>query len=211
MTFVPDGYHIKTEFDPRFRENGCIPFTTEQIDAISAEYLAGSSSYEIGEKYGVHASTVLNILKKAGVELRPRGPIRHTTPEVIQDALALRAGGADWSQVQELLGVRWEAIAVQVRQQRKAEREEVEQLRLQVAKLEHDLACMRGSCAKMGHELAEQKQRAKSAERGFQATQRALSWIMHHRNVSIEGLPGWVLGVLKRILKRDQEPIDPDK
>lgn len=209
MTFVPDGYHIKTEFDPRFRENGCIPFTTEQIDAISDMYLAGSSVCEIGEKYGMSGSTVRNILKKVGVELRPRGPIRHTTPEVIQDALALRAGGADWPQVQELLGVRWEAIAVQARQQRKAEQEEVEQLRRQVAKLDHDLACMRGSCAKMGHELAEQKQRAKSAERGFQSTQRALSWIMHHRNVSIEGLPGWVLGALKRILKREQEPITP--
>lgn len=209
MTFVPDGYHIKTEFDPRFRENGCIPFTTEQIDAISAMYLAGSSLYEVGDKFGISWSTVRNILHKVGVELRPRGPIRQTTPEVIQDALALRAGGADWPQVQELLGVSWEAIAVQARQQRKAEREEVDQLRLQVAKLEHDLVCMRGSCAKMGHELAEQKQRARSAERGFQSTQRALSWIMHHRNVSIEGLPGWVLGALKRILKREQEPITP--
>jgi hypothetical protein len=72
---------------------------------------------------------------------------------------------------------------------------------------EMDVSSLRGTCAALGKEIAEQKKRADDGARGFQASQRSLSWLMHHRSISLEGLPGWVLNNLKRTLKREQEPI----
>ena len=225
MTLVPDGYMVqtKTEFDPRFRENGCIPFTTQQIDALSEKYLAGSRVKDLADEYGIHPGTVVNMLKKIGVEIRPRGRARHVTPQVIEDALTARALGADWPEVQAMLGVTWESMAQNIRAERRAQRlaleaaaAEVESLRRQLAEQEErahraemDVSSLRGTCAALGKIISEHKARADDAERGFQATQRSLSWIMHHRAVGIEGMPGWVLNNLKRTLKREQEPIRP--
>lgn len=62
-----------------------------------------------------------------------------------------------------------------------------------------DAVGLRGSCRAMGEEL-------KHAKRGRQKCQRALSWLMHNRNIEIEGIPGWLLYVLNGILKYQAKP-----
>ncbi len=209
MTLVPDGYmaQTKTEFDPRFSENGCIPFTTQQIDALCEMYSAENSVESIADVYGVSKSTVTNILKKVGVDIRPRGRTRHVTPQVIEDALAARALGADWPEVQAMLGVRWEAMALNVRNERKAQVEalevarcEAERSRSEVERLNRLVNDLRTSCSDLGRQLHE-------AKGNVAAGQRALSWLMHNRTISLDGVPGWLLYRLKRLINFEDKEL----
>lgn len=48
-------------------------FTTRQIDSIVRRYEQGESSIKIAEHYGCTSKTILNVLRKAGVEIKGRG------------------------------------------------------------------------------------------------------------------------------------------
>src|ERR1700694_497366 len=45
---------------------------SEQVEAIVADYRAGSTAKELGAKFGIHRSTVSGLLKRRGVTLRSR-------------------------------------------------------------------------------------------------------------------------------------------
>lgn len=44
-----------------------------QREKVAAAYARGATAAELGEKYNVSASTILNIVRAAGVTVRPRG------------------------------------------------------------------------------------------------------------------------------------------
>lgn len=197
----------KTEFDQRFGSDRHIPFTTEQLDAMKAMYLAGNGVTAISDKYGIAPSTVRNRLSSMGVEARPRGRTRVMSDEVHERVKVLRQAGCDWMEVQELLGVRWETASADVRhraaldrQARKADLEQIESLKAALKKAEADLSSMRGSLQALG-------KRAADATRGLQSVQRALSWIMHNRQISLDGMPGWLLYRLKRLIQFEDKPL----
>jgi hypothetical protein len=50
----------------------------KQIAKIVEHYQAGVPSPELGQSYGVDSSTIRNVLRRAGVTLRPRGKPSHT-------------------------------------------------------------------------------------------------------------------------------------
>lgn len=46
---------------------------TRQREAVVKAYASGKTAAALGEKYDVSASTILNIVRAAGGEVRPRG------------------------------------------------------------------------------------------------------------------------------------------
>ena len=58
---------IEDELDPHPR--GLHP---EDVGRAATLYRSGWSLVRVGEDFGVNASTVMNVLKRAGVEMRPR-------------------------------------------------------------------------------------------------------------------------------------------
>lgn len=46
---------------------------TAQREKVADAYAAGATAAELGEKYNVSASTILNVVRAAGVTVRPRG------------------------------------------------------------------------------------------------------------------------------------------
>lgn len=48
-------------------------FTTRQVASIVRRYEAGESSIKIAEHYGCTSKTILNVLRKEGVEIKGRG------------------------------------------------------------------------------------------------------------------------------------------
>lgn len=48
-------------------------FTTRQVASIVRRYEAGESSIKIAEHYGCTSKTILNVLRKEGVEIKSRG------------------------------------------------------------------------------------------------------------------------------------------
>lgn len=67
--------------------------TDEVIDAIEREYLAGASTYQLGDKYGVHHATISKWMARRG-HYRGKGwfDSSHSLPE--QSALAVAKGAA---------------------------------------------------------------------------------------------------------------------
>jgi predicted DNA binding protein len=47
--------------------------TDDQVAAVANEYQQGATGAQLAEKYGVSTNTVFNALRRAGVEIRPRG------------------------------------------------------------------------------------------------------------------------------------------
>lgn len=198
----------KPYFDPRWNPNTFIPFTSEQLEAMKTAYLANESPQKIADRFGISPATLRSRLRDMGVELHPRGPIRRTVPQVIEDALALKAAGAEWPQIQELLGVRWEAMASEVRKQRAEQREALEKAQRRAEELEQEverlgaqISSLKGSCAALG-------KKCKDATRGLQSAQRALSWLMHNRQISLDGIPGWIMRRMRKLLEYQDKPVE---
>jgi DNA invertase Pin-like site-specific DNA recombinase len=63
----------------------------EQVQKLIAEYQAGATVYQLGERFGISRQTVGKILKRQGVTMRMQG----LTPEQIEEAVRLYEGG--WS------------------------------------------------------------------------------------------------------------------
>lgn len=73
---------------------------------------------------------------------------------------------------------------------------EVERLKMALEAAEKDASSLRGSCRSLGEDLVQ-------ARRSLTAVTRSLSWIMHNRSISTEGMPRWLLRSLKTILSRE--------
>lgn len=81
----------------------------------------------------------------------------------------------------------------------KRRRLEVERLQLALDVSEKDASSLRGSCRALGDELRQVRGR-------LTACQRAMTWIMHNRSVSLDGMPGWLLHTLKGVLNDHEKP-----
>jgi hypothetical protein len=53
--------------------NGWLRLTDAQLAKLVADYDAGASLRELGERHGRHHTVIRRVLLKAGVELRPMG------------------------------------------------------------------------------------------------------------------------------------------
>lgn len=82
----------------------------------------------------------------------------------------------------------------------KRRRLEIERLQQALESAEKDASSLRGSCRALGDELRQVRGR-------LTACQRAMTWIMHNRSVSLDGMPGWLLHTLRGLLKDQGKPI----
>lgn len=73
----------------------------EQAELV-ALYEAGASMLELSRKFECHRHTVMRLLQKAGVELRPQ---RKMTPELVAQAIALYAQDRSLEEVGRLLSM----------------------------------------------------------------------------------------------------------
>lgn len=94
--------------------------TDEQQQYLVAQYVRGRSTYAIGQELNLNAVTVLNYLKKHGVERRKACRPTLTTPELIDLALKMRAEGKPWKQVSAHIGITTNTLLLHIRRQRNA-------------------------------------------------------------------------------------------
>ena len=71
-----------------------------EIDKLVADYLIGATVYELAEQFGVHRSTVSDVLERRGVARR-FGPL---SPAQIAIAASLYGGGLSLAKVGKQLG-----------------------------------------------------------------------------------------------------------
>jgi len=72
----------------------------DEIDHLIAEYRAGSTIYELAERFGCHRQTVSRHLKAHGVQMR----LRPLTEEQIQEAVRLYESGLSLQGIGDQIG-----------------------------------------------------------------------------------------------------------
>lgn len=80
-------------------------WTPEVLESIKARYLSGETTYQIGQSYAVSPDWISNLLRRSGVQLRPRGVPRKMTPEVHAKMLELYQSGHTMEEIEITLGV----------------------------------------------------------------------------------------------------------
>lgn len=75
------------------------------VDAAVAAYQAGESSEKIAKRIGVQALTVLNWVRRAGVDVRPSVPARKLPAEARAEAVAAYATGESTQSIANRYGV----------------------------------------------------------------------------------------------------------
>lgn len=73
----------------------------DQLQALIQDYTAGSTTYELGDRFGIDRRTVSAILRRHSVDMRQRG----LSPSQVDDAIRLYNSGWALARVGEHLGV----------------------------------------------------------------------------------------------------------
>jgi hypothetical protein len=84
----------------------------DQIQELIAGYLAGSTVYELGDRFGIERRTVSNILHRHGVPLRRCG----LTPDQVDHAIHLYNLGWSLARVGQHLGVDHTTVLTKLRE-----------------------------------------------------------------------------------------------
>jgi transposase-like protein len=79
-------------------------------DQVIAEYQAGASATSLKEFHGVDDETIRNQLRKRGITPRPQKPPTFTGTN-LQEAQALRANGATYTEIGKKFGVNRQTVA----------------------------------------------------------------------------------------------------
>jgi hypothetical protein len=80
-------------------------WTPEVLESIKARYLAGETTYQISQTYEVSPDWIANLLRRSGVQLRPRGVPLKMTPEVHAKMLELYRSGNTMEEIEIALGI----------------------------------------------------------------------------------------------------------
>jgi hypothetical protein len=73
----------------------------EQVQQLAADYAAGATVYELGDRFGIDRKTVSAILKRHGVPMRRRGLL----PEQVDEAVQLYQAGWSLARIGEHMNV----------------------------------------------------------------------------------------------------------
>lgn len=90
-------------------------FKGEQVTTIVREYLAGASTTELARAYGGSDTVITNTLRRAGIQLRPKGAA-FWTPERLQQVRKLHLLGNSQETIARKIGVSQPAIGNRLRQ-----------------------------------------------------------------------------------------------
>jgi hypothetical protein len=85
---------------------------TDQTQALVQSYLAGTTTYELGARFGIDRRTVSNILHRHGVQMRRRG----LSPDQVVDAIHLYKLGWSLARVGEHLDVDHTTVLTKLRE-----------------------------------------------------------------------------------------------
>jgi DNA-binding CsgD family transcriptional regulator len=91
---------------PRHRTRTAKQLHTEQAAQLIAGYQAGATLRELGTRFGIHPETVGSILRRNGIQMRPKG----LSPEQEATAERLYATGLSLKRVGQRLGVDAETV-----------------------------------------------------------------------------------------------------
>jgi hypothetical protein len=92
---------------------------TDQTQALIQGYLAGATTYELGDRFGIERRTVSNILHRHGVPMRRCG----LSPDQVDDAVHLYSLGWSLARVGEHLGVDHTTVLSKLRERGVATRD----------------------------------------------------------------------------------------
>ncbi|WP_412519271.1 helix-turn-helix domain-containing protein [Actinomadura madurae] len=84
----------------------------DQVEQLIADYRAGATVYELGDRFGIERRTVSNILHRYGVPRRRHG----LTPEQVDDAIHLYTLGWFLARVGDHLGVNHTTVLNKLRE-----------------------------------------------------------------------------------------------
>ncbi|WP_229686734.1 helix-turn-helix domain containing protein [Longimycelium tulufanense] len=84
----------------------------DQVEQLIADYQAGATVYELGDRFGIERRTVSNILHRHGIPLRRRG----LTPDQVDDAIHLYKLGWSLARVGDHLGVNHTTVLNKLRE-----------------------------------------------------------------------------------------------
>ncbi|MEV6444782.1 hypothetical protein [Amycolatopsis sp. NPDC051716] len=104
---TPEPPLIKRDRPGRARQLG-----TAQVEQLIADYRAGATVYELGDRFGVERRTVSNILHRQGVPMRRRG----LSPDQVDDAIHLYKLGWSLARVGDHLGVNHTTVLNKLRE-----------------------------------------------------------------------------------------------
>lgn len=84
----------------------------DEVDAIAAAYLAGSTLADLSKQHGLHVQTIKAHLRRANIPLRPQVKV---TPTITTHAVQLYKAGHSTIAIGERFGVSDNAIAAALR------------------------------------------------------------------------------------------------
>jgi DNA-directed RNA polymerase specialized sigma24 family protein len=73
----------------------------DEAREIVAEYKAGATVYQLGQRFGINRQTVSKILKRYGIKMRMGG----LTPDQVDEAVQLYEGGWSLARIGKRMGV----------------------------------------------------------------------------------------------------------
>ena len=88
----------------------------EEVQNLISQYKAGYSSVQIGEQMCLSPATVINYLKREGVERRPAGAAQEATPELAELARQMRADGVCWKTISRKIGLGPKALSKAIKE-----------------------------------------------------------------------------------------------
>ncbi|WP_141660874.1 hypothetical protein [Tsukamurella tyrosinosolvens] len=86
----------------------------DEVDAIAAAYLTGSTLAELSKQHGLHVQTIKAHLRRANTQLRPAIKV---TPAITAHAVQLYKAGHSTIEISQRFGVSDNAIAAALRRQ----------------------------------------------------------------------------------------------
>ena len=104
---TPEPPSIKRDRPRRARQLG-----SDQVEQLIADYQAGATVYQLGDRFGIERRTVSYILHRNGVPMRRRG----LSPDQIDDAIHLYKLGWSLARVGDHLGVNHATVLNKLRE-----------------------------------------------------------------------------------------------
>lgn len=89
--------------------------SSTQIAYAVAEYKRGRSMKCVGKELGVSDTTILSYFKQLDIPRRPAGMYLYATPDLIDMAIAMRAEGKPWKEVEAHIGLTTNTMLYHIR------------------------------------------------------------------------------------------------